>query len=431
MADVRPFRGIHFNPNRLADLSNLLCPPFDVISSDMQQDLYRRSEFNAVRLELGREFAGDGEETNRYTRSGDTLREWLASEALVRDDAPSIYVLEEQFEFGGRRHTRRGLLSAVRLEPFEKGVVLAHESTRKGPKEDRLKLMKAARSNFSPLMALFRDDAERSVGRLIEETTGGEPTFTADPPDMPALKVWRVSDPGALATFVAAMREAQIYLADGHHRYETAIAYRDWLAESQEVPEDHPANFRMMSLIPVNDPGLLLLGYHRTLKNVRDEEFRALRDLLTSDFHVQELEIRGSQGGDQLVRRLEEMPKGRFAVGLVHSPADVAYLVQDPSERSQSDPRGSNDYSRLHADILGRVLSNGRSAETLDFEHDAEEAVSEVKTGASQAAFLMRALPVDVFENVVKQGHRLPPKSTFFHPKLHSAAVIQSLEGGL
>ncbi|MFW6195377.1 MAG: DUF1015 domain-containing protein, partial [Chloroflexota bacterium] len=287
MADVRPFRGVRFNTPVAGDLSDLLCPPFDVISPEQQGTLYARSPYNVVRLELSKEEPGDTQGNDRYTRAAATQAQWLEEGVLKRDESPAMYMIEETFELAGRQHKRRGLLAAVRLEEFDKGVVLPHEYTRPGPKLDRLALMRAARSNYSPLMGLYRD-SDGSIHKALESVAGEAPAESASPPELPSVKIWPISDGALLSAISDALSDAQIYLADGHHRYETAITYRNEARRERGVGPEDAVNFRMMSLMSIEDPGLLLLGYHRAIADATDEELSRFNDYVRRAFDLEE-----------------------------------------------------------------------------------------------------------------------------------------------
>jgi uncharacterized protein (DUF1015 family) len=429
MADVRPFRGIRYNRARAGDLSLNVCPPFDVISPSVQQELYQRSPYNAVRLEFGRELPSDRVDDNRYIRAAATLSDWLESGVLVRDDYPAMYLFEESFSHRGRALVRRGLLSAVRLEEFGKGVVLPHEFTRPEPKRDRLELMRATRASFSPLMTLFRDTPDGAFRQLFDSLSSAPPLETAEPPGMPGLRLWRISDPQVLQRISDLLAASHLYLADGHHRYETAISFRDEVRQSRDTGADAAVNFRMMSLIPIDDPGLLLLGYHRTVGGCSSTELEGLRDIVRSAFDL-EPGPPGENTAEELEDHLRAAPPGGTVLGIAGlepGATHVAAMRQAPG----ADELQSTDYSRLHYEVLGSVLDPEREAQVVSFDHDAGAALRSVWSGDQQLAFIMRAVPLNVFERIVSRGERLPSKSTFFHPKLHTGSVIQSLEGAL
>ena len=252
MAEIQPFRAVRYNPEVAGDVSLHICPPFDVITPQLQQELYERSPFNIVRLELARR----GLAADPYEQAAETRQQWIESGALKHEEEPSIYVTEEKFDYRGEKLFRRGFVAAVRLEDYDQEVVLPHEGTRKEWVADRVKLMVAAQSNYSPLLVIYRDDLRSSVGNLIRAVAGGEPTAVFTPPDMPQLKLWRVSDPGTIAVLQKALADAEVFIADGHHRYEAALRYRSGVRAEREVGHDESINFRISFSPSINDSGV-------------------------------------------------------------------------------------------------------------------------------------------------------------------------------
>ncbi|MFQ5876012.1 MAG: DUF1015 family protein, partial [Dehalococcoidia bacterium] len=249
MAEVRPFRGIRYNPSFVEDISRVVCPPYDIISPLEAEVLRRRSPYSAVNLELDYKTATAASETNRYTRAAALFRRWLEEGVLLRDPTPAMYALEEEFAFEGRMMRRRGLVAVVCLEEFDKGIVLPHEHTTSGPKADRLALMKATRSNSSPIMALYRD-FNNTIGPLLRQGRQGKPTLIAELDGLSHCKLWRVSDLQLISKISAAMASRKIFLADGHHRYETALRFRNEMEASEgPLPPEAAARFVMMILI--------------------------------------------------------------------------------------------------------------------------------------------------------------------------------------
>ena len=262
MADVRPFRGLRYAPGIVGDAGQVICPPYDVIDPAQQAALYARSPYNAVRLEFGAAEPGDDESTNVYTRSAEWLRSWQQSGALERAARPTFYLMEEAYEAGGMSRRRRCLLAAVRLEPFDGGAVLPHEFTRPGPKEDRLRLMQACAANFSPLMALYRDPG--GVLGLLESQAGARPPDVAAQSEGIAYRLWALDDASTVRELQGLLAPLPLYMADGHHRYETSLVYRD-MRRGGQTHSDAGYDYVLMGLIELSDPGLDLLGYHRVV----------------------------------------------------------------------------------------------------------------------------------------------------------------------
>ena len=292
MAEIRPFRGLHYAD---ADLSALVCPPFDVISPEEQRRLYERSPFNAVRLEYGETQPDDTPSSNRYTRAAATLREWLQSGVLVRDDAPALYVDDQQFTHEGRLLTRRSLFARVRLHDWDEGPVRPHEHTLSRPKEDRLQLLRACRLNISPILSLYRDD-DAEVRDALEAACHGASLLATAEASGERHAVHRIVDEAALERLGPLLRDKTFYVIDGHHRYETALAYRnERRSQAQAWTGDEPENFVLMALIAREDPGVVVLPTHRLLKDVAlPADFVAL---LERDFAVEDVSASVRDGG--------------------------------------------------------------------------------------------------------------------------------------
>lgn len=430
MADVRPFRGARYNTRSAGDLSTLLCPPFDVISEAERDRLYAGSPYNVIRLEWGRDEPGDTPGSDWYARAAALQAEWLASGVLQRDESASMYVIEETFTFAGTDYVRRGLISAVRLEEFDSGVVLPHEYTRPGPKIDRLELMRSAKANYSPLMVLYRDPAG-AVADVVKRTMSAKPVADAAPPGLPSMRLWRISDPAEIETVTAALSGTQLYMADGHHRYETALTYRDEVRAARNVGKDDAVNFRLMTLISVEDPGLLLLGYHRLLENASDDELARFRGYVRREFDLEDRGEIDPSSAAGLERALNALPQDRVAFGFVGIEPGRLHIGVMRSPADAADELQASDYTRLHDEVLRSTFAEDREQAVIAFEHNAAAVLRAVTGDAAQVGFVMRAVPIEPFEKIVKRGQRLPSKSTYFHPKLHTGAVIQLLEGEL
>ncbi len=275
MADVQAFRAYRYDLARVGNLSDVIAPPYDVIDPALQERLYQRSPQNVVRLILNRETPADSERDNRYTRAGQTLRDWVQQGVLVQDSARALYVYHQDFEVEGQRFTRRGFMARVRLEPFGSGRIFPHEETLAGPKADRLKLFHATQMNLSQIFGLY-PDAEGAVQTRLDAAVGRMPPLQATDHLGVVSRLWPVTDQHAVSAVSGMLADHPVFIADGHHRYETALRY---LQEKQQAGEvngpDHPANFVLMMLVGMSDPGLLILPTHRLVSGVGDLRRRA------------------------------------------------------------------------------------------------------------------------------------------------------------
>ena len=425
MADVRPFHGIRYNPERIDDLSLVICPPYDVISPSDQDALYRRHPHNVVRLELGQTSPNDSDDDNQYTRAAALFRQLRRDGDLVRQDKPAYYLVEETFPWQGKSAARYSLWAAVRLEPFDRDVVLPHEHTRPGPKEDRLRLMQAAEANFSPVMGLYRD-SEGSLSLLLKQAVEGTPAAVASPIDGQSFRLWVLDDPQAAAAIQAFFSSRPLYLADGHHRYETALHFRDLAG-----PQDPEAarSFAMIALISMDDPGLKLEPYHRVLAGLDSRDQAAVGEALAGLTPQGEVDIAGLSPEEAAARIMEPLRRSPgMTVAVLRAGDGLATLMslEGAPSGADFDALGSCDPWVLQQTVLAPALGE-RLSRHADYTHDPAEAVGRVQREEVQVAVLLRPMPLDIFEEVVRRGRRLPPKSTFFIPKLPTGLVINDL----
>jgi uncharacterized protein (DUF1015 family) len=259
MAEIAPFRGIRYAASRGRALGQLIAPPYDLVSQEQRDELLRRSPENVIHITLGEERPGDGPGQNRYTRAEEYFRRWLAEGVLRRDPTPALYPLEQSFwSTDGRRLRRRGFMAAVRLHEFREGIIVPHEKTLVAPKADRLELLKHVGANLSPIFGLYRDEAQVTA-HTLDAATAAEPVAETDSDDGVHHRMWRTEDPALVSSLTDLVAPQRIFIADGHHRYETALVYRRQLEEANPgLPGDGGHHYILMFLCPMNDPGLFL-----------------------------------------------------------------------------------------------------------------------------------------------------------------------------
>ena len=430
MADVRPFRGLRYNPGLLPDLATVICPPYDVISPELQEALYRRSPYNIVRLEYSKEEPG----SNRYTTAARLLAEWRQKGVLLVDSEPAFYLLQEHYTDSQEQpRTRHAVFGRVRLEKFSKGVVLPHEETREEAKRDRLQLLSASKANLSPIMGLYRDPSGQ-VKQALYETQGQSPLYQVAEADGEHFTLWGIPQGPAADAIQGALGPLPIYLADGHHRYETAIRYRD-----SQGGHAGDAAYVMMALIDLGDPGLQLLGYHRLLGGLDTEEESLLARYLAEAYEeagTVELAEGVEEAARQAMAALAENPSDRQAIGVVDREGRRFRLMalQEEAQRRLSQQNTSIpelaecDAWTLQEGVLNPLLS-GQPTARLEYAHDEVEVLGQLREGLAQVALLLRPLSLELFEAVVRKGVRLPPKSTYFSPKLPTGFVVYAFGG--
>jgi len=432
MSDIQPFKGLRYSLNKVTDLEQLLCPPYDIISPELQLELHQRNPYNAVRLEFGMETPSDSANDNRYTRAAHLLEEWLSQGALRIEDEAAFYILQEDFPHQGRSMRRRSILGAVRLEELSKGVVLPHEETSPGPKRDRMELLAATKANLSPIMSIYRDSSGE-VGTLVDEVASGPPLASADYDDT-NIQLWSFTDKTMVQAVIQSLKDTPVYLADGHHRYETALQYRDIQRADGNRSDALGSDFVMMSLIEIQDSGLVVLPYHRAMRGLSTDEMERIMAQINESFDIQTLDVRLDQTG-HVVSHLEELLKktvvNQVAIGLLEANEGKVSLLTLRNQPGASSP----PLQRCAAQVLGRSIlepvleTQQRAVERgiLRFTHDSKEVHQLIMDGDYQLGFILPALSMDLFEEVVLSGERMPLKSTYFSPKLPTGLVINSL----
>jgi uncharacterized protein (DUF1015 family) len=431
VADIVPFLGIRYDAERAGDISRVLAPPYDVIGEAERAELEARHPQNVVRIELPR-----GEGDARYAEAARLLGAWKSEGVLRADAKPAFYVYEQQFtlpQAPGRIYTRRGFFAAVRLEPFERRVVLPHEKTLAGPKEDRLKLMRATHTQISPIFGLYRD-ADGSAREIIDTAAALVPALDATTSDRVRHRLWRLGDPAAIASLVGLLGDKQILIADGHHRYETLLGLGPELRALDYPAGGAAADFAMMFLARAEDPGLLVLPTHRLIRNLPDFDFAALRAAASAAFDIVD--------GDESTAEAIEERLGRegtagvvFAVRVPGRDHTVWFTLKSIVDLSALGPPALRklDVTVLHGVILAPLLGIDAAAmesqSYLGYTHVTAEAMARVAAGEAQAAFFMNATKVEEVLAACEAGFVLPQKSTYFQPKLATGLLMYGLDG--
>ena len=377
---------------------------------------------------------GDNGGPSIYTRAAEAFASWQWEGVLAKEPGPSLYLHRHRFSDGGGRTLERwGIGARVRLEELDRGIVLPHEETRSADKADRLALMEASRANFSPVMALYRQGPERRIAAAIQNVAKQPPVFDGAYERDQHLTLWVVDSPDLIEAVREELRNAPLFIADGHHRYETALTYRNRLrdqAGSWSGEED--CNYVMMSLIDFADPGLLVLPYHRTVGGLAPSTLAALRSRLLEVFRAvpfPEPPASPEALESAVARHSETTP----VLGLLEPGGEAPLMLSLQAEEGRGEADSADEALRrfegwvLHQEVLNRVL--GSEAERhIEYTHDPREAWEQVSHGERQMAFFLRPMPMDLFETLVSAGVRLPPKSTYFYPKIPTGLVFHLLE---
>jgi uncharacterized protein (DUF1015 family) len=423
MAEVQPLKTLRYDQSVVGPLDDVIAPPYDVIDAELRAELVARSPYNVVEIDLPVEADGD----DRYLHAETLLDHWRTQGALVREEEPAFWALDQEYTApGGSRQRRRGFFARVRVEDYGPGRIRPHERTHPGPKEDRLRLTRATRANLSPIFSLFPDADGEAAATLAEAATEA-PFASAADHEGTVNTLWRIAEPDRVAALQAALADAELLIADGHHRYETARVY------AEEIGGEGPHRYVLMLLCSLSDPGLLVFPTHRLLNGLRDDSAKqeAIRDTLKRDFEVQEVTREQLEpSGD---------PEGRTQLGYMDSFHRQPYLLtlKDQSIADAALEGMPEPYRRLDTAVLEAIVLKGALGMTeddishlhgLDYSKSFDDALDAVQSGRSDAGFFMRGTPVEQVGEVAQTGVSMPPKSTYFHPKIPTGLIFNLLQ---
>ena len=434
MADIQPLQGIRYNHTVSGNFADIVTPPYDVISEEAQADYYARNPYNIIRLELGKDEPDDSSLNNRYTRAATTFAEWRVNSILQQDTIPSYYLYQQKFTYNARAYTRTSLLARVRLEPWSTRVVLPHEHTLAKPKDDRLKLLRACVANLSPIMSLYDDPQARMRKLLSSYAEKAEVHFTDEVNEVHILHpITDTNHIGLIQNFFA---ERQLYIADGHHRYETALNYREEVkAMHRTLDAKDAANSVLVALTDLDDPGLLVLPTHRLVSGLHQDTLNRLTSRqLARYFTVSVLDNSESQEG--LLQRLVEM--GDINPTLLLRTVQNTWLLSiNDAGKARMEQSGHSEawdeldvaiaHTLILEDILDLKAEDMTAGTHIRYTRDAHKALKAVQTGEVQASLILNPTRVGQICNVAIADDRMPQKSTYFYPKLITGLVMNPL----
>jgi uncharacterized protein (DUF1015 family) len=419
MAEIQPLHAVHYETHTAGALEGLVAPPYDVIDDRMRGELTAKSPFNIVEVDLPKPEEGE----DPYAHAEHIFEAWLQQGILVKEREPSIWVMRQQFRLGGQTINRTGFFARVRVEDYGPGRIRPHERTHPGPKEDRLRLTRATRANLSPIFSLYNDPGD-AAWNVLDPVTETEPFFTVVDADGIADRVWRVTDEQTIADLQAALAERELLIADGHHRYETARVY------NEEIGGEGDHNYVLQFLCSMEDPGMVILPTHRLLTDLKDSaKQEALAATLREHFDIERVDHA------DLEPPAGDMP----AFGYIDSFFKQGFrlTLKDRASLEQAMPDKPEAYRRLDTAVLESLIVRGPAGLSEDdishlnglaYSKDAEEAIAAVESGQADAAFILRGTPIDQVREVAAVGETMPPKSTFFYPKIPTGLLINPLE---
>ena len=432
MADIRAFRGYRYDLGKVSSLSNVIAPPYDVVDAALQQKLYDSSPYNTIRVELTRDEPGDTEAINKYTQAHRTLAGWIAEDAIQQDTARSVYVYEQEFTVEGQTFTRRGFMARVRLEPFGTGRIFPHEQTLSGPKADRLKLYQATGFNISPIFGLYPDEAGEVFAKLDPYIRNAPPITATDHLGV-VNRLWVITDTATISQIIGLMGPKPVFIADGHHRYETGLKYLEEQVAAGTVADDEAApNYCLMMLVGMSDPGLIILPTHRLVSGLSAVTSGELKAALADHF-----DIVGEFGDDATACwehvQLEES-QAVLGFGTVADGQYFAVKLRDTSIMDTLAPTQSAEWRGLAVSILHKLVIEKLMPEKLggtpvcQYVHLLQEVTAAVTSKTCQVACLVPPVSMDHVEMIAGNREKMPPKSTYFYPKLLTGMVLNSLK---
>jgi uncharacterized protein (DUF1015 family) len=417
MAEIEPLRALHYDLEKTGGLQDVVAPPYDVIDADQRATLEARSPYNVVRIDLPR---ADGDP---YARAAELWAAWQAERVVVGDEQPALWPLEQDYTGpDGLARTRRGFLARVRVEDYGPGRIRPHERTHPGPREDRLRLTRATRANLSPIFSLFSDPAGAAWDALARSTDQPAWAQTTDD-DGAGNRLWRVADPTAIEAVRQALEGTELLIADGHHRYETARAY------AEEVGGEGAHRYVLMCLVALEDPGLTVFPTHRLVRGLRPDQREALAAAIRRDFEIEPLDD---------CTALAPEPGDGVRIGYVDSHFRRPFMLtlKDPATADAAMPEHAEPYRQLDTAVLEALILKGALGMTdenidhlegLGYARDHHQALEQVKSARYDAAFLMAPTPIERVQAVAAAGESMPPKSTYFYPKVPTGLLFNSL----
>ena len=417
MVEIRPFKALHYNDSLIGkDLSKVITQPYDKIDDEMLKEYYDRHEYNFAKLILPME-------KNRYEMAAKRLKEWKEKKIISRDKEPAIYIYTQEFELRGKKYTRRGFIAAMRLHPFEERVVLPHEKTHKGPKEDRLNMLRATKTNLEAGFVLYKDDGR--VKEIIDDTIKSAPDFYGIDDYGTITRLYRVSDEEKIKTIQEVLKNEQVVIADGHHRYETAVYFRDEMrSKFPEWKDNNAFNYRMTYMVSLDDPGLIVLPTHRLLTKVkiRHEHWEKIKEY----FSVEEIDVNDAE---------DFLRRNRDCNAFVIYQDGKAYgLIRNKDVSQFMNNEWSEAYRSLDAVVLREVIfkilgvKDPKIDEDIYYERWIEDSIEKVDKGVAKVAFLLNPTPPEKVLEVARHLERMPQKTTDFYPKVISGFTMMPVD---
>ncbi len=450
MATIIPFKGIRYNPEKIKDISKVITPPYDIISNDERESYYQLHANNIIRLILGKDFSDDNQSNNKYTRAAGFFDEWRKEKILIQDEEPAIYIYAQEFTSLNKKYVRRGFISLVKLEDFETGQIYPHEQTLAKPKEDRLKLMQSCNANFSQVFAFYEDTGGEISEILCQESEGKSETHIEpeiDFTDVFGVKnlLWVIKEQKINKDISSLMKSRALFIADGHHRYETALFYRNLFRDKKEISRkirqnnsngNFPCDYVMMMCVSIDDPGLQILPTHRLVRNIEEFNPEKVKNSLNEAFEI--VDMGKDCDMELLIRKLREYINKHAFIMYIGEDEKKFYMLK-LRKKAILDQVFKNEYSEwksldtgiLHGFVFEKVLGmkteNTSKSDCIKYIQSERDAIVSVNEGRYQLAFFLNPTGIDQVRNLAIKRHKMPPKATYFYPKLMTGIVLRHI----
>jgi uncharacterized protein (DUF1015 family) len=436
MAEIRPFRGVRYNQQKNSDVSRLICPPYDIINSQQQDDLYLRSEYNFVRIEYNREQPGDSAQDNRYSRAAAFLTQWMKEGILKIESEAALYVHEHSFRISGKEQKRQDIIGLVKLEEWDKKIIRPHENIIPRAKSDRMSMLQSCRANTSPVLAMY-EDPERIVFRLISSNEGKKPIIDAAGENGEYHKVWALTSPETIREIQLELSGRPLYIADGHHRYDSALTYmreKNALAGNSVNAEGY--SYVMTSLVDMADAGMVILPSHRLVKGIPGYTLAGLKKELQRYFSIEELTL----DDPGLDKKLDTLLSGigpsarvvRMAVYGLEKDRLQVLTLKNFDRIAGLMPLGHGDlYRKMDVSLVDHVIlehlmgyQKDKGDILVDYGDNRQEAIERVRDAQYQLVFILNPVKPELIKAIADAGDRMPRKSTYFYPKAPAGLVF-------
>lgn len=416
MAVIKPFKAVRYNPLYVKDHGAVITPPYDVIDNAAQEELHQKSPYNIIRLEYGKTDPADSKTDNPYIRAKNSLDEWLEKQILVAEDSACYYLYEQSYTYKSNCYSRRSVFASLKVEDYTSKVILPHELTMSAPKADRMELLSCLQTNVSPIFTLF-PDPDNIMDHFFDSLTSSEPLISAKENSGQVHRIWALRDTALQEQLTAYLAPQPLLIADGHHRYETALTY----SRQNSATEDTGKDYILAALVSMKDPGLLVLPTHRLVSEMTTEQEKAMQKIVNENFEYVEFGDPGSMDRVEYLKRLSGLSlKNGF--GLITA-NKAGFVVPVKPETVKNLP-----ISLLHSEILKPVLAPGEKSEVdkqvISYPHDIDTAVDAILAGQALAAFILQPVAVEEVLKRAEAGEIMPQKSTFFYPKLPGGLVM-------